>query len=265
VATIAPFIIGVVLTETRLAKLVESLTSRFEAARADHVRRLLTDLLASQVGGLDRFIKKLERSVGLDDTSEFNGTIREGVYARYLARNGGRPTFEPQGATGPDLGVEVKTAVTNLEIKRLLDSPVLSPTEDLESWYNDETDSTFDPGGQDRLTDKLRAIMIDAAKQLVRGEPNIVVLSDWSVSVTRGNFRRAIELLQEEIALNGTYGRISAVQYDSNWLQATNTYLWLNPSAEVLLPEPIVELLESVARDKNQAYTARMKASMDDW
>lgn len=211
------------------------------------------------MGGFDKFVSKLERASGTG--SEFAGTLREGVYARYFSRAGAHVTFEPEGSKGPDLCVVVAGANANIEIKRLLEGEILQPT-DLEAWYRDETEDDFDPGGRDRWTDKVRGVITDAASQLVKNEANVVVVSDWSMTGTRGNFRRAVQLLLAEIIENGTYGRISAVQYDANFLGQTNSYLWANPSADVTLPREVVEMLRLAAHDKAEAANEVLRRAL---
>jgi hypothetical protein len=190
----------VTLGGPRVERLKARVEEQYGGERAGGVRELLSDLDLLGVKGLEKFLSKLERA--LTSNNEFYATLREGVFARYLARNGAVPEFEPKGAKGPDLGIESGASYANLEIKRLLDGDALVGTDDLESWYRDETDPSFEPEGVDRLADKVRGVVTDATKQLIFGEPNVIVLSDWSVSVTRGHFRRAIESLEEEIATN---------------------------------------------------------------
>jgi len=78
------------------------------------------------------------------------------------------------------------------------------------------------------------------------------VLSDWSMGATQGSFRRAIKALDKEISANGTYGRISGVQYDSN-VVGSGSSLWVNPSMAVILSESLVGLLIVVAERKHAA------------
>jgi hypothetical protein len=81
----------------------------------------------------------------------------------------------------------------------------------------------------------------------------VVVLSDWPPGITRGNFRRAVDALEEEIATNGAYRQVSAVVYDSNNDLGDMTLTWLNPSATVALPESIRRVLDAAAREQRSA------------
>jgi hypothetical protein len=236
------------------------MTEEYGAEKASHVHQLLSDLSIAKVGGFEKYVSKLERALGTG--SEFAGTLREGVYARFLSRAGGKPTFEPKGNKGPDLGIDVREAHANLEIKRLLEGEATKRDSDLETWHRDETEEDFEPGGADRLTDKVLGVITDAARQLVPGEPNVVILSDWTLGVTRGNFRRAMELLSAEVAENGTYGKITAIQYDSNFLGATNAYLWINPGADVPLPDEIAAVLGAASSLKADASNEVLQRAM---
>lgn len=219
--------------------------------RASDVEGLVRALDELDVHGVERFVAKLGKAV--KTSAELNGVLREGVYARQFAECGAKVTFEPKGPKGPDLGVQFHSAYANIEIKRLLDGEPFRVATDVTDWYEDETDPNFSPAGPDSLTDKVLGVIADANSQLVVDEPNMILLSDLSIGVTTGNFRRAIESLQEEIASNGTYGRISAVQYDSNFLGVSGTYLWLNQGAAVPLPSEVAELLRASVRNEAEA------------
>lgn len=233
---------------TRVEKLVAKLESHYGRSKAEAVRSLLRDLDGLGARGTHKLVAKLERS--LKSEREFLATFREGAYARSLARAGAIPEFEPKGGKGPDLQIEFDGCWTNIEIKRLLDGGQLNWISVPDVWYNDETDPEFVPTGDDKATNKVRAVIAEATKQLICGEPNVVLLRDFSAGVTRGNFRRAVESLVDEIASNGTYGRISAVQYDSNAIvgSASDYLLWCNPRADVPLPDSVVGCLETSAR-----------------
>src|SRR5690606_1831110 len=124
------------LNPVRQGALVAAVNLAFDSDHATGVECLLSDLEAAGARGLETFLAKLERAVATP--SEFYGTVREGVYARFIAMGGGLPSFEPKGPKGPDLGITVSGEYANVEIKRLLDGDTFDePAELEESWANE--------------------------------------------------------------------------------------------------------------------------------
>ncbi len=224
------------------------------------LRQLLADFRALDVIGRERIEAKLRRA--MPNPSEISATLREAVFARDFATHGAQVTIEPHGGKGPDLGVSSGDAYANVEIKRLrAEIRDRSTEEDLEAWWEDEHDPRSHPASRDRITERVRAVIQGANAQLIHGEANLIVLSDWSVDVARGNYRRATQDLDEEIASNGTYSRIGAVQYVSNWHLQKNTYFWVNQHAELSIPAEIMAIARSAAAAR-EADAARAMQRM---
>ncbi len=247
------------LDDLVLDKLRTAVVVRYDERRANKVMHLVQSLTDFEVNGVATYIVKLDRALraaARDQGREFAGILREGDYVRRLARSGGICSMEPLGKKGPDVAVAVEGERANIEIKRLRDAAAEGIADDADAWLADELDEDYVPMGDDKQTEKLLGVAQKAVRQLVRAEPNVLVLAKRSTTGTLGNFRRATRFLQEEISSNGgAYGRISAIQYMNNSIHWANNVsisdrLWINPGADTSLPKKIELLLRRTVLER---------------
>lgn len=242
------------LSASVVAKLVADMmaSGRYSAERIPAVQDLLEALEQLGVIGVDRFAGKLLRAVGSLD--EFNGFLREGVYARKFATTHLSVEMEPFRSTikGPDLMLMVRNEVLYVEVKRLLlVDPTGRPPVEVEDWYENQFEAPDEPAGRGGPTEKLLSVVHDAYAQAIPESANMIVITDFSGRSTRAHFAAAVGALQDEISEQGTYRSLGGVMYEptefSGAVPIEQDYmLWTNGNAALGIPPGIAETLEAV-------------------
>jgi hypothetical protein len=212
---------------------------------ADGLGQNLNILLASGAKNMEAELNKLQRAPLFTD--EFRGILREVVIARRFAEQRALVVFEPKGKSGPDLAIHIHGHIANIEVKRLTLQTNQIIEVAVDQWYQEEylspsNNQTFDYSLR-RVDETIRS----AYSQLIKGEPNIIVVQSYDPQIPAGTFRTCVTWLTEEIEANQTYGKLSAILFVTSWsslLGEQRALLWQNPHAHHPLSQDLLNICQ---------------------
>ncbi|MBM3120341.1 MAG: hypothetical protein FJ006_12510 [Chloroflexi bacterium] len=168
------------------------------------VIELVNELEQRGVLGIDEFLKILSQRLSSGE-EEYRDILREGRFARILARNGFKQIEIEYAKQGPDVKAHYNKRTVYFEIRRIRENE-----EDKAIHRSKDGVGGISP----YRIDNLCSIIQDKKKQLKSDELNIVVL--WSDTGSLGDreFDEAVQEIQQEIdSASQTYRKLSGLLF----------------------------------------------------
>ena len=216
----------------------------YEEPKINWVTALVNELQQRGVQGLDTFMRKLlER---LDNENEYRDILKEGRFARVLARNGFKQIEIEYARQGPDVKAHYNRRTVYFEITRKRENEedeTIHQSKDGVGWISPY-----------RLENILSTIQ-GKLQQLKDKELNIVVL--WSDTVSLGDreFDEAVQEIQQEIdSASQTYRKVSGILFTTGGVSYSyetpkQFHLFSNDKADAKLPNHLANRLQSMTEE----------------
>jgi len=249
-------------TQLRLSKLCDKMRQfDYEEFKIRRVTELVNELQERGVQGLDTFVRKLlER---LDNEDEYRDILKEGRFARILARNRFKQIEIEYTQKGPDVKARYNRRTVYFEITRKRENEedrAIHQSKDSVGWILPY-----------RLENILSTIQ-GKLGQLKDEELNIVVLWSDTVSLNNHDFEETIKCIQQEIdTAPQTYREMSGILFTTGGVSYSygtpkQFHLFINDKADIKLPKHLANTLQSMTekdprklRNEYQGLVAAMK------
>jgi len=198
------------------------------------LEELVCELQQRGVGSIDRFLNRL--SGRLSSEKGYLDILKEGRFAKILARNGFKEIEIEYCKEGPDIKAKYNKRTIYFEIARKREN-------EREQKLQERGEAGF---FLPYRTDNIISAIQEKLKQLQSGELNIVVL--WSDTVRLGllEIKEAIKYIQREIkAEPEKYKELSGVLFTDGTDTATlkQFHLFKNDKASKQLPDRLIKKL----------------------
>lgn len=223
-------------------KLLDKLCSQvsqdgYEEFRIRRLRELVDKLQLSGVHSIDRFIKKLSKSIG--DKQGYTDIFVEGQFAVTLANNGFSKIYIESCDGGPDIKASYNHQAIHFEVVRR------RPNGD--EWAESFDINNIEPDCPEDIISKIQ----DKLGQLLDGELNIVVYWSSTLKVMHPELRDAFAYIQQEIEGDPQrYDRLSGILFTEQEGMDLSTlkqfYLFTNHKASKPLGSRLASKLESL-------------------
>jgi hypothetical protein len=226
------------VTRDRLQKLIRKMRSAGHVeALVQFTEKVVSQLLARGVRGIDCFLKKLEDRLGCQE--EFIDILKEGRLGIILARNNFSQIHIEYAKKGPDLKAvwnrnELYFAVTRRR-----------PRED-DRMIQEKAAFV----GQDR-PDNIIGKIQDEIEQLQIGEVNIIVLWSDTINLDLDTVQKAFKYIKQEIiSAPRKYQDLSAVLFTE--VGGVRFFLFKNDKASKPVRTPLARKLQSLSEKTPQ-------------
>ena len=223
----------------------------YEGFMTSRVKDLVDELQQRGVRGIDAFVRRL--SERLANREEYLDILKEGRFAKILARNGFKQIEIEYVRKGPDIKAKYNRRTVYFEITR--------KRENEEDFVIRQPNvaAFISPYRTENIIDTIQ----EKSKQLRIGELNIVVV--WSDTATLGRLQieEAIRAIQQEISCDPEkYRRISGILFtdgvDTERMKQFN--LFTNDNAYKRLPSRLANKVEFMIEEDRR----RLRREYDD-
>ena len=220
---------------------------------------IVNELQQRGVQGLGKFVGKLSKRLG--NKEEYLDILKEGRFARTLARNRFKQIEIEHTKKGPDVKASYNRRTVYFEITRKRENEeddAIHQSKDGVGWISPY-----------RLENILSTIQ-GKLRQLVDGQLNIVVIWGDTVSLNRRDFQEAVEYIQQEIdSAPEIYRRMSGILFTTGGVSYSygtpkQFHPFSNDKADVRLPNRLASKLQSMTEEDpeklRRGYEGRVAA-----
>jgi len=216
----------------------------YEEFKIDRVIKIISELQKRAVGGLDKLLKILSQR--LSNKEEYSDILREGRFARILARNGFKQIEIEYANKGPDVKAHYNSRTVYFEITRKRENE-----EDKALHQSKGGVGWISPYRLENILSTIR----DKLRQLVDGQLNIVVIWGDTISLATRDFEEAVKWIQKEVDnAPETYNRrMSGILFTTgvSYLNGTpkQFHLFSNDKADARLPNSLSNKLQFMTEE----------------
>jgi len=221
---------------------------------------IVNELQQRGVQGLGKFVGKLSKRLG--NKEEYLDILKEGRFARTLARNRFKQIEIEHTKKGPDVKASYNRRTVYFEITRKRENEeddAIHQSKDGVGWISPY-----------RLENILSTIQ-GKRGQLKDGELNIVVLWSDTISLNEREFEEATRCIQQEIdATQQIYNRrMSGILFTTGGVSYSygtpkQFHLFINDKADIKLPKHLANTLQSMTEEDpeklRRGYEGRVAA-----
>jgi hypothetical protein len=215
-----------------------------EEFKINRVIELVNELQQRDVRGIDKFLKILSQRLS-NDEEEYFDILREGRFAKILARNGFKQIEIEYVKKGPDVKAHYNSHTVYFEITRKRENKedeAIHLSKDGVGWISPY-----------RLENILSTIQSKLG-QLQDGELNIVVLWSDTISLDNRDFEETTTWIQQKIdSAPEAYGRMSGILFTTGVSHPNGTpkqfHLFSNDKADARLPNRLASKLQSMTEE----------------
>jgi hypothetical protein len=206
---------------------------------------LVKELSQNGVRGIDKFLKILSQRLS-NDEEEYFDILREGRFARILARNGFKQIEIEYANKGPDVKAHYNSRTLYFEITRKRENK-----EDEEIHKSKDGVGWISPYRLENILSTIR----DKLRQLVDGQLNVVVIWGDTVSLNNRDFEETIKWIQQEIdTAPQVYRRMSGILFTAGGVSYSygtpkQFHLFSNDKADARLPNRLANKLQSMTEE----------------
>jgi hypothetical protein len=219
----------------------------YEEFKINRVIELVNELQQRGVRGIDKFLKRLSQRIS--NKEAYSDILREGRFARILARNGFKQIEIEYVNKGPDVKARYNGRTIYFEITRKRENDedeAIHQSKDGVGWISPY-----------RLENILSTIQ-GKLKQLKDGELNVVVIWADTISLATRDFKEAVKYIQQEIDIAPErYRRMSGILFTTGVSYHNGTpkqfHLFSNGKADARLPNRLANKLQSMT-EENPRY-----------
>jgi len=216
----------------------------YEEFKIDRVIKIISELQKRAVGGLDKLLKILSQR--LSNKEEYSDILREGRFARILARNGFKQIEIEYAKKATDVKATYNRRTVYFEITRKRENE-----EDNAIHQSKEGVGWILPYRVENLLSTIQGKL----RQLKDRELNIVVLWSDTVSLNNREFEETIKCIQQEIdTAPQIYRRMSGILFTTGGVSYSygtpkQFHPFSNDKADVRLPNRLASKLQSMTEE----------------